>query len=168
MKLELLRLEFNPGNIQNVQKVLENAQDYLLKVSGEVAGPNDGEDVFQEMPENFDPNSKHVVGMFLDGKMIGAIDFLIGYPESHIAYLGLLVFAEDHQRKGLGKEAFAKFEEYLSTYSSISIIRLAVLETNKSVMAFWEKCGFRPSGVVKPFTNKKVISQAIIMEKSFP
>jgi ribosomal protein S18 acetylase RimI-like enzyme len=83
------------------------------------------------------------------------------------AHIGLLLLNEKIQRKGIGAQVYSKLEEYLLHYPFVETIRLSVVETNKSVMSFWEKCGFKSTGVIKPYTNKKVTSQAIIMEKPF-
>ena len=79
MNLKIVRLDYTPLNFNSVQEVLENAQDYLMKVSGEVAGPHDGEEVFKALPENFDRELKHVLGVYQENVMIGVIDCLIGF-----------------------------------------------------------------------------------------
>ncbi len=167
MNLKIVRLDYTTLNFNSVQEVLENAQDYLMKVSGEVAGPHDGEEVFKALPENFDRELKHVLGVYQENVMIGVIDCFIGFPDANKSHIGLLLLSERVQRKGMGTLVYSKLEEYLSQFSSIDTIRLSVVETNHSVTRFWEKCGFGKTGIVKPYTNKKVVSRAIIMEKPF-
>lgn len=167
MDLKIVRLDHTETNIQSDQIVLENAQDYLMRVSGEIAGPHDGEEVFKALAESFDRESKYVLGVYQEDTMIGVVDCLIGFPEANKSHIGLLLLSERVQRKGMGTLVYSKLEEYLSQFSTIDTIRLSVVETNHSVTSFWEKCGFEKTGIIKPYTNKKVVSRAIIMEKPF-
>ena len=95
------------------------------------------------------------------------IDCLIGFPTKDEAHIGLLLLNENYQSQGLGKVAYVNLEDYLRHFSSISKIRLAVVNTNNKVLNYWEKMGFRLTGEVKPYSKKRVISEALIMEKEF-
>ena len=44
-------------------------------------------------------------------------------------------------------------------------IRLAVIATNREVLPFWERQGFRCTGEIKPWRQEKIASEAILMEK---
>jgi uncharacterized DUF497 family protein len=44
-------------------------------------------------------------------------------------------------------------------------MRLAVVKTSNKVLKYWEKMGFHLTGEVKPYSNKLINSEALIMEK---
>lgn len=164
-RLKLIRLEKTLQTIELVQTLLEKAPSYCLNVSGEVAGLNDGNEVFTALPPNFLIEDKHVIGIFYENILIGVIDCLIGFPTNEKAHIGLLLLDENYQSQGLGKSAYLNFEDYLRSFSSITKIRLAVVGTNKKVLKYWEKMGFTLTGEVKPYSNKLLNSESFIMEK---
>lgn len=165
-KIELKILAKNPLNISLVQKILDLSPTYSLNISGELAGPSAGLETFETLPPKFERDSKFVLGIYLNNEMIGVIDYLKGYPSSHVAYLGLLVLVENHQAKYLGRAAFQEFEKMIYAFGYINFIKLSVLESNSKVIPFWKKMGFKETGEVKPYQNQKVISKAIIFEKN--
>jgi ribosomal protein S18 acetylase RimI-like enzyme len=165
--LKLIKLTKTSENIELVQKIFESAPEYFLNVSGDVAVPTDSEDAFNALPPNFEIDKKHVLGIYFEEKLIGVIDCLIGYPASDKAYIGLLILNESYQNKGLGKITYNELEKYLHSYLTLTSIRLSVVESNETVLNYWEKMGFSLTGEVKPYSNKKNISKSILMEKIF-
>lgn len=163
--LKLMRFDYTLQNVALIQGLLANAPSYCLNVSGEIAGINDGKEVFEALPPNFPKEDKHVIGIFSQDILIGMIDCLIGFPEKEKVHIGLLLLDEKYQSQGLGKSAYLKLEHYLRSFSSISKIRLAVVNTNNKVLKYWEKMGFTLTGEVKPYSNKSINSESLIMEK---
>lgn len=160
--VKLIPLADNEQNHRLVQKVLEAAPKYTFNVSGEAVDVHVGAETFSALPPNLSREKKQVIGIFLEEELIGVIDLLTGFPESHIAYIGLLLVSEKFQGQGFGRKAFSQ----ITLPSTISKIRLSVVESNSTVLNFWKKVGFVETGVKKPFENKKVRSQSILMEKS--
>ena len=165
VSLKLIRLDHTADNESLLQGLLENAPTYCLNVSGEIAGLNDGKEVFEALPPSFPIEDKHVIGIFSENILIGMIDCLIGFPSKDKAHIGLLLLNENYQSQGLGKLAYVNLEDYLRHFSSISKIRLAVVNTNNIVLKYWEKMGFQLTGEVKTYCNKLINSEALIMEK---
>lgn len=93
------------------------------------------------------------------------IDCLVGFPTKDKAHIGLLLLNENYQSQGLGKLAYINLESYLRQFPSISKIRLAVVNTNNKVLKYWEKMGFHLTDEVKPYSNKLINSEALIMDK---
>jgi hypothetical protein len=81
-----------------------------LNVSGEIAGLNDGKEVFEALPQSF--------------------------PTKDKAHIGLLLLNENYQSQGLGKLAYVNLESYLRKFPSISKMRLAVVKTNNKVLKY--------------------------------
>jgi ribosomal protein S18 acetylase RimI-like enzyme len=97
--------------------------------------------------------------------MVGCIDIVRGYPDSQTAYIGLLLLREDHARRGIGSASFRIAESEVRAWTEIQKIRLAVIATNREVLPFWERRGFRRTGEIKPWRQEKIASEAILMEK---
>ena len=108
---------------------------------------------------------KFVFGIFLNETMVGCMDIVRGYPDSQTAYIGLLLLREDHVRRGIGCAAFRIAESEIQAWTEIQKIRLAVIATNREVLPFWERQGFRCTGEIKPWRQEKIASEAILMEK---
>lgn len=164
--IKLNTLEDNLFNYQLVQKILAAAPLYSINVSGEVAGSDAGKETFTALPANFERSKKKVIGIYLDQELIGVIDFLIGYPTPEKAYIGLFLLNEKYQGQGLGSLAYAVWEKNLVNFPQLTMIRIAVVESNFDAFKFWQKLGFKETGERKPYENNKVISQSILMEKS--
>lgn len=163
--LKLIKLTKTFENIELVQKVFENAPEYFLNVSGDVAVSGDSEDAFNALPPKFDLDKKHILGIYFEGVLIGIIDCLIGFPVLEKAHIGLLILDETFQGRGFGKQSYEELEKYLRSYPTLKIVRLSVVETNDIVLKFWRKLGFNLTGEVKPYSNKKIISNSLLMEK---
>ncbi len=163
--MKLVRLAETSQNIGLVQKLFENSPTYFLYVSGEVAGLGEGEEAFRALPPDFPKENKHVLGIALQETFIGVVDCLIGYPSIEKAHVGLLLLDENYQAQGFGKRAYLEIEAYLKLFRSISTVRLSVVESNSEVLEFWRKMGFQRTGEVKSYSNKRIQSSVIIMEK---
>ncbi len=165
MNIKLVRLENNTNNHFLVQLLVENAPTYALNISGENVSASAGKETFEAIPDNFEHSNKHVIGVYSENELVGVIDLLIGYPNKTTAFIGLMLLSEQNQTKGMGREIFKKLEKYIHCFESISKIRLSVVESNSSVIKFWQKMGFNLTGERKPYANKRVISESILMEK---
>jgi ribosomal protein S18 acetylase RimI-like enzyme len=152
-------------NIKSIQNLLENAPQYSLIISGQLPLSNEGEEVFTEIPPSLNPKNKIVMGVFFNNKIIGVIDYLIGYPNSETIYLGLLLLSENQQSKKLGKKSYDILEKKFSKLNGFSIIRLSVVEKNLRGINFWLKMGFVFTGEKKIYTNKCTTCNVLLMEK---
>jgi len=97
--------------------------------------------------------------------MVGCVGIVRGYPDSQTAYLGLLLLREDHIRRGIGSAAYRIAESKVRAWTEIQKIRLAVIATNRGVLPFWGRQGFRRTGEIKPWRHEKIASEAILLEK---
>jgi GNAT superfamily N-acetyltransferase len=75
------------------------------------------------------------------GRLIGCFDIVRGYPDSKIAFIGLLLFVESEQGKSHGVEAL-QYIECLAGQWGCTRLRIAVIETNKRALSFWTREGF--------------------------
>lgn len=86
----------------------------------------------------------HVLGIYLKatGEPVGQANFLEENPEDGMPWLGLLMIAAPHQREGLGREAFEALADYFRTAYGWPKLRLGVLVSNTTGLAFWQALGF--------------------------
>ena len=161
----ILRKLDSVADVDALQKILERVPRYSLNVSGALQPKTAAVDVFSALPENFDRSQKYVYGVYLGSELVGCIDALKGFPSEDTAMIGLLLLAENHQGKGLGKIAYRTLESIFSNWNEISRIRISVVGTNDEVLGFWKKLGFKETGVRRPYENGSIRSEAIILEK---
>ena len=119
--------------------------------------------VFESLPPAVHLRDKHVLGIYLDQKMIGLADVVCGYPSRDVAYLGLLLLAETHQRRSFGTLAFHGIKS-LAREWHCTRLRLAVVESNSAVVPFWEALGFVPTGERAVFECGGIRSQSVLFE----
>jgi len=163
--LQLRPIDGNPEELRNLQRVLESAPDYALKVLGHKQRPDAAQSLYTILPPGIGYGDKFVFGLHLEEEMIGCVDLIRGYPEETTAMLGLLLLSESRQKLGLGREAFQLVEKLLRRWSKTEKIRLAILETNIGARPFWEKMGFRDTGDRKPYQHGSVNSELLVFEK---
>lgn len=156
----------NLKHVEALQALFEAAPTYHLNTGGVPASPDEGVGALQALPPGHDFRTKFVFG-FGDGvgELIGCADVIRGYPEKSRAMLGLLLISEHRQAQGLGRHALQLVEEKILEWPEIEAIRIGVVETNAKVMGFWQKMGFRDTGLRRPYEQGRVHSQTILLEK---
>lgn len=89
---------------------------------------------------------RHMLGIYLkeDGTAVGMADFITEHPEDGSPWLGALVIARDHQRQGLGTEAYTALAATFRERYHWPTLRLGVGTWNTGALAFWERLGFLP------------------------
>jgi len=129
------------SDVAHLQRVLEDAPAYSHLVNRRPPLPTAAEDVFADLPPDFSAKDKLVAGFFFNHRMVGFADVCKGYPEVHIAYIGLLLFSEKFQGRGFGCEALNQIRTLARSWNCRAI-RVAVMENNTPALMFWEKEGF--------------------------
>jgi GNAT superfamily N-acetyltransferase len=94
-------------------------------------------------PPGLSKSAVFPLGLKEKGKadFIGLAHLILGYPTETTVFLGLLVIAESHQKKGFGKD----FIEGLYNWArpqGITFIRARVHPRHKGGTAFFDKIGF--------------------------
>lgn len=162
--IELKVLSWLKENEDLVQNVLENSPQYYLAISGELPKKNEGKLFFEEAPEGF-KNNKLGIGIYYKNKLIGVNDNLFSYPDNETIYLGLLIFTEDNKNKGHGTESYYLIEKIFKTNIQYKKIILSVVQKNENAFKFWEKVGFKKTGVTKPYKFGNLNTVVAMMEK---
>lgn len=133
--------EHEPADVAAIQQLLEAAPAYTLLVEGRLPQPGDGYSAISDLPPDTARTDKFFGAFSEDGKIIGCLDLVRGYPEQEIAFLGLLLFAETHQGKGYGLIGWQHAVEMARAWNCQQL-RLAVIETNQRGLKFWQRLGF--------------------------
>ena len=75
------------------------------------------------------------------------MDLVKNYPGENSAFIGLLIVDIDIQGKGIGKKIVESTIKMLKDYG-IKYCQLGCVEDNKESINFWQKVGFKFTGVV--------------------
>jgi GNAT superfamily N-acetyltransferase len=161
--LSLERVDMAAESI--VQQLLEAAPTYSMNTEGAVSVGTDGRDTLAALPPNCTLEQKYVLVLKQRGTPIGVADLIQGYPDNETAFLGLMLLREDHQGRGLGRSFYRMIEEMAARKLGCKRIRIAVVDSNP-VVPFWEKMGFRQTGVVRPHEGRNLKSLKRVMEKA--
>ena len=131
-----------------VADLLDRARDYYLLWLGRPPGPAEVDAVFTAGPPGCDPAESDRLGLFLDDDLCGVVELSFGFPEAGDAYLGLMILAPEVRAAGHGA-AFHDLVLSRARQRGCARIFLAVLDSNTRGRAFWERMGYRPTGVTR-------------------
>ena len=148
-----------------LQRILEAAPAYWLRITGELPGNLAAEETFRALPDGKSHDDKFVLGIFVDAELVGCADLVRGYPDSETAMLGLLLLRESHQHMGLGRSAYLAIENFVRSWKQITRMRIGVVAANDSVHPFWKNLGFVETGLRRPYQEGAVVSETIVLEK---
>ena len=148
-----------------LQKVLESAPNYSLKVSGSLPSSAESQSLFSALPPGKEYKDKFVLGFYSDNEMFGCADIIRGYPNEKVAMIGLLLMSEKFQNQGFGRMTYGLVENLCLSWPEIERARIGVVETNSLVMPFWEKMGFLKTGERKSYSEGIIESTNVVLEK---
>lgn len=129
-----------------VARLLAEAADYAVLAAGAPPGPRAADGFFTECAPGCDVNASAHLGLFLGERLAGLAEVSFGFPAPGDAFLGLMLFAPDERGLGLGRTLLAEVEASARRAGAPSLF-LGVLEANPRARAFWEREGFRATGV---------------------
>jgi RimJ/RimL family protein N-acetyltransferase len=146
-------------------EVYRNSLHYLVELSSE-APESAGLEMLTREASDARVYSGIVVCIRLRGnqQMVGVASYVpSGYngQPSH-AWIALLMIAEKFHYQGYGTEAYQLIEETISSNTKVLSIGLGVLANNPVALRFWQKMGYRTTGIRKPDAQGHEI---ILMEK---
>ncbi|HTS21936.1 MAG TPA: GNAT family N-acetyltransferase [Casimicrobiaceae bacterium] len=162
--LTLRLLTGAPAEMAALQCVLEAAPAYFQTVSGTLPGSAEAQSTFTSLPPGKTYADKFVWGLYSGDAMIGCADVIRGYPVPESAVIGLLLLAQDRQRRGLGRAFAALVESRIASWPEILRFRLGVVASNGGALVFWRKLGYRETGEIRP-THSGFLREVIVLEK---
>lgn len=138
--------ELFPSETALVAQFYREAPDYWLMAEGRVDPERQAQEFFTDAPPNCDPAQSDRLGLFIDHRLSGVAEVSYGFPEPNDAYLGLMILGPWAQGSGHGR-SFLAHAETLARKRHAARLYLAVLDVNARGRAFWEREGFRPTGL---------------------
>lgn len=149
-------------DMRPLQSVLEGAPSYSLLVEGRPPSPQAACEMMASLPPGKTHADKFVLLVCEEGGAIGCADVIRGYPDDHVAFIGLLLFVETAQGKSCGPRALREVESLGASWGC-TLMRIAVIEHNVRALAFWQREGFVEI-MRKPAPG--FAGQAIVMERA--
>lgn len=134
------------ADLAHVVALYDEAADYWLLADRKPPDLDKARAFFTDGPPGCDPARSLRLGLFVDGRISGLAELSFGFPEARDAYLGLMILAPRLRGQGHGA-AFLSCIETLAGLAAAPRILLAVLQENPRGRAFWEREGFRATGV---------------------
>jgi len=113
-------------------------------------------------PPGVDRAAVFPFGLALKGTpgFIGTGQFVLGFPSETTVFVGLLMLAEAHQRKGYGREFFAGLYDWARP-QGINFARVRLHPRHKDAAAFLDKLGFAD-------LPNKLSSGHVVWERKLP
>lgn len=133
-----------------LQGVMVDTPSYFEAIGAsqpDPAGLAEARAVLAELPPGRAASDKIALGLWLDGALVGCADMIIGYPRPEVAFIGLLLVAEDLHGCGLGTVAFGELARRAQE-RGCERLRLGVAKGHAHAEHFWTRRGFFPTGEV--------------------
>ncbi len=132
-----------PKDVNVLQELFEQCRDFALLTNGEIFSPTAAREEFELVPEGKATQDVYIFGLFdMHNILIGAISSLRHYPDNRTWWIGLMVLAPEHRKKGLGTNFYRSFEDWV-LMQNVTQISLCVIEANDLGLQFWQKMGFK-------------------------
>ncbi|MFN3994757.1 MAG: GNAT family N-acetyltransferase [Tabrizicola flagellatus] len=138
--------ELFPSETALVAQFYREAPDYWLMAEGRCDPAAQAQDFFTDAPPNCDPGESHRLGLFLNQRLSGVAELSFGFPEPSDAYLGLMLLGPWARGAGHGRSFLAEVEARARARHAHRLY-LAVLDANPRGRAFWQREGFRATGL---------------------
>jgi len=136
------------ADLTAVAAFYEEAGDYWHLADRKPPDQQKARDFFTDAPPGCDPARSQRLGLFIDGRLCGVAELSFGFPEPDDAYLGLMLLAPRLRGQGYGHRLTAEIVARARAAGSPRLF-LAVLDANPRGRAFWEREGFRDTGVFR-------------------
>lgn len=146
MTRAMIRTLHPETDLAAVAAFLDEAADYWIMAEGAAPGPDAARDYFTDCPPGCDPARSHHLGLFVAGRLSGLAELSFGFPEPGDAYLGLMILAPRLRGQGHGP-GFLAHVETLARAAHAPRLYLGVLQANDGGRRFWERHGFRATGI---------------------
>ena len=152
-------------DVPSLQIFLQNCTDYYELVTGLPPGPCSAYELLKSLPEGKTLADKFVIGIFRNPKaMIGVLDTIQDYPRQSAWWLGLLLLDPKERGKGLGKQIYFAYEQWVAR-SGAEAVFLGVVARNERACHFWKNLGFRTVETRPPRKNGGLEQAVLVMRR---
>lgn len=133
-------------DLDSVTAFYTAAPDYWIMAEGRAPDAAKAAAFFTDGPPGCDPALSHRLGLFYRKRLSGLAELSFGFPNANDAYLGFMMLGPWARNLGFGQQFLAHVER-LALEAGADDLYLAVLSVNTGGRAFWEREGFRPTGL---------------------
>ncbi len=151
-----------------LQELIESQADYTERITGYPPGPSDALSTLLMRPEGMAENAKCVYGAWEEGRLVGAVDVIVGYPRADVAFIGLLLVHGTVAGRGYGRRTHDLVVGAIREEAPhVQTLRLAIVDTNaEQAEPFWKALGYQPTGEAKPYRYDQLTSTSRLWERS--
>lgn len=133
-------------NIDDVYEVTKLNKYFISRTQRhEVTREECREDMYA-LPPNTDMSQKFYIAFYKENECVALFDYVEGYPDSNVVYLGLFMLNPGFQGVKLGSYMIGKFVECVRN-NGFTEIKLGCYEANEIGYAFWNRMGFNKEKV---------------------
>jgi ribosomal protein S18 acetylase RimI-like enzyme len=101
---------------------------------------------------------------FMGSALVGSVQL---ERTGDAAYLGMFVIKPDLQGQGLGKRFMQAAEDFVKEEWRVARVQMTVITLRHELIAYYERRGYRRTGVFKPFPIEDKRSTALVKELKF-
>lgn len=151
-KLKEKVLDIYTGNDYYFNKILNIPQN-ITNVEQDITN----------IPDGVQKSQKNYRLVSFNDEILGAVDYITGYPEKNTVFIGLLIIKNNKHRQGFGGKIFNYLEDLFKSEGFLKV-RLGVIADNEIGFSFWKKQNFKEiERKVLKFGNSE--KEVIVMEK---
>lgn len=99
-------------------------------------------------------------------ELIGLVDFRLHWPAQAIAYIGMLMVAEQYQRQGVATQAWSLLVPWLETTAQVKTVRTGVEQFNIPALQFWQHMGLRLTGESDRLRSGEALVRLLYLERA--
>lgn len=100
-----------------------------------------------ECPPGISEGQKYYLGFYREGFLIAVMDFVDGYPDTEIVYIGLFMIDRHFHGKGVGTGILLPFLAAMKA-CGFQKAALGCFESNTAGKGFWTRLGFTVDEIV--------------------
>jgi len=152
------------SNFDQIMEVYNTNQEFFLLTEGKEVKAEDCIKDKEAVPPDFDIKKKIYISIWKNGKIVGILDLLIGYPTQYCVWIGLLLIHGELHGKKIGSMIVTAVLEATKAIGYKSV-QLGVIENNVAGISFWHKHGFEDIRKSKIEQDNIKTLKIVVMEK---
>ena len=162
-QMHLHRLDpSNPAHLAEWLEVFRRTPSFVYATEGKPPTDADAERLIHTKPNRVSSEDVYLFAVRAGGDLVGVAYVIRGYPEPGVAYLVLLVLAEDFQGRYLGVRCLRCIEDIARSWGCSRLAGVVDAENSRAA-EFWKRLGFSEQ------SRRKVpglVGEAIVGEKA--
>lgn len=151
-------------DIADIFDLYKSNPDYFEIVEGRLPKLEDCINDIKDCPPNFPKEKKYFIGFYQNGKLTVVLDFLMGFPDEDIFYVGLYMVEGKSRSKGYGRKLLSEVLE-VAFEAGFKRLCLGVISENLNAVNFWMKNGLKEIKRVPRERDNGTVAEVIVMEK---